>query len=187
MFRARASLFAGIALIVAGVLLRALISTPPAAQPRTLQDLARALEFQRDQAPLAKLPARYHPYAIAFVLAGSESDIQAIQAVIDEELAARDAIMERGLAGVPAHVSQRLMAPDIALIAIGGVLVFAFLAPALAAGFAAGVFHQAFLHTLTLTGSPSELFLASILAGLIWTGLAWAGLRAYARFSGANP
>ena len=83
-----------------------------------------------------------------------------------------------GLAGVPEYAADALAAPDIVLMALGAALVFRGLAFVLALGFGIGGFHQMMLQSGNLTGAPSEFYLASILAAMIWSGIFWA-IRAF--------
>ena len=104
---------------------------------------------------------------------------EAIKRRIDAELAASDAVRERGLAGVPEYLADKIGAADIVLMALGGALVFRSLAFVLAVGFAAGGLHQLMIQSASLTGAPSEFYLAAILAGLIWAAAFWAARALY--------
>ena len=166
-------LYGGLLLFV-GVLLRAIWSTPEPARTMTADDFRRAIEYQRAEQPILKLEPRYRPYSIAFILAGSPADMAAIKQAIDAELAATAEVRERGLAGVPDYAAARLIQVDLVLMALGAALLFRSLAFVLAVGFGAGMMFQLVDQAGTLTGAPSEFYLASILAAMIWSGIFWA-------------
>ncbi|HEY7609512.1 MAG TPA: hypothetical protein VIF14_09795 [Alphaproteobacteria bacterium] len=170
----RSPVFYGIVLLCLGALLRFALSLPENDSPLTPEALRRALEYQRAGRPIQALEPRYRPYAFAFILAASAADIEAIKRRIDAELAAAEAVNERGLAGVPGYTAAALVRPDIVLMALGGALVLRSLAFVLAIGFAVGGFHQLMLQTGKITGAPSEFYLAAILAALVWSLLFWA-------------
>ncbi|MGH7002504.1 MAG: hypothetical protein ACREIP_01010 [Alphaproteobacteria bacterium] len=186
----RSPLLYGGLLLFIGVLLRAAWSTPEAGRTMTADELRRALEFQRAEQPILKLEPRYRPYSIAFILAGSEAEMAAIKQAIDGELAATAAVRERGLAGLAEYTATRLVAVDLVLMALGAALMFRSLAFVLAVGFAAGLMHQLVDQASTLTGAPSEFYLAAILAALVWSALFWAIRALYEGrlgFSGTKP
>lgn len=170
----RSPIFYGILLLCAGAVLRAILAAPESARPMTPEQLRRVLEFQRDQRPLAALEPGYRPYAFAFLFAGSAAEIDAVKRKIDAELADSQAVRERGLAGVPEYAASSLAAPDIVLMALGAALLFRGLAFVLAIGFGIGGFHQVMMQSGKLTGAPSELYLADILAALAWCAVFWA-------------
>jgi hypothetical protein len=169
----RSPIFYGILLLTLGALVRAILSFPESSQTLTPESLQRALDFQRAERPILSLEARYRPYAFAFILATSAADMEAIKRKIDRELADAEAVHERGLAGVPEYAAEALAAPDVVLMALGGALVLKSLAFVLGIGFAVGGFHQLLLQAGTLTGAPSEFYLAAILAALTWSALFW--------------
>ncbi len=174
----RSPIFYGIVLLSLGVLLRVALAIPEPQRPMTPETLRRALTYQQTERPILSLEPRYRPYAFAFILAASAEDLQAIKRRIDAELAATEAVEERGLAGVPEYVADALAAPDIVIMALGAALVLRGLAFVLAIGFAAGGFHQLMMQAGRLTGAASEFYLAAIVAALLWAALFWA-LRAF--------
>lgn len=174
----RSPVFYGIVLLSLGALLRIALAFPAPTRPMNAEDLRRAIAFQRAEQPILKLAPRYRPYAFAFIFAGSAADVEAIKQAIDAELAAAEAVRRHGLAGLPEYTGERLAAADIALMALGAALVFRSLAFVLALAFGAGVFHQLLVQAGKLTGAPSEFYLASILAALLWAVLFWV-LRAF--------
>jgi hypothetical protein len=169
----RSPVFYGILLLTLGALVRAILSFPEPERPLTPDTLRRALEFQRAERPILALEPRYRAYAFAFILAGSAADMEAIKRTIDSELAAAETVHERGLAGVPEYAAEALVAPDVMLMAFGGALVLRSLAFVLGIGFAIGGFHQLLVQSGTLTGAPSEFYLAAILAALVWSAVFW--------------
>jgi hypothetical protein len=169
----RSPIFYGILLLCAGAVLRAMLAIPEDSQPMTPEQLRRALEYQRTERPLMALEPRYRPYAFAFILTGSAAEMEAVKRKIDAELAEAEAVQERGLSGVPEYAVEALAAPDIVLMALGAALVLRGLAFVLGIGFAIGGFHQMMLNSGKLTGAPSELYLAAILAALLWCALFW--------------
>ena len=170
----RSPLFYGLTLLTLGALVRAILSFPQPARPLTPDTLRRALEFQRAERPILALEPRYRPYAFAFILAASAADMEAIKRTIDGELAAAEEVRERGLAGLTEYAADALVAPDVVLMALGGALVLRSLAFVLGIGFAVGGFHQLLLQSGSLTGAPSEFYLAAILAALAWSAFFWA-------------
>src|SRR5262249_21049735 len=170
----RSPVFYGIVLLSLGALIRIALAFPEPAQPMTPEALRRALEFQRDVQPILALEPRYRPYAFAFILAGSAEQGEAIKRAIDAELAAAEEVRRHGLEGVPDYTAEALASPDVAMMALGGALVLRSLAFVLAIGFAIGGYHQLLLQSGKLTGAPSEFYLASILAALLWAALFWA-------------
>jgi hypothetical protein len=170
----RSPIFYGIVLLTLGVLLRVGLSFPEPTKPITPESLRRALHFQQTERPILALEPRYRPYAFAFILAGSAEDMQEIKRRIDAELAATEAVEERGLAGVPEYTVEALMKPDIVAMALGGALLLRSLAFVLAIGFAAGGFHQLLAQAGRLTGAATEFYLAAIVAAMIWAALFWA-------------
>lgn len=173
----RSPIFYGIVLLCAGAMLRAMLAIPEDSRPMTPDSLRRALEYQRTERPIFALEPRYRPYAFAFILAGSAAEIEAIKRKIDTEVAAAEEVRERGLAGIPDYAADALVAPDVVLMALGAALVLRTLAFVLGLGFAIGGFHQMMMQSGTLTGAPSEFYLAAILAALLWCALFW-GVRA---------
>lgn len=169
----RSPYFYGAVLLFMGALLRIVISFPEAGEARSIEDLRRALTYQRDERPIMKLEPRYQTYAFAFILAGSNDDVTAIKKTIDAELLAAAQISERGLAGVPEYAGARLVAIDLVLMALGAALLFKSLAFVLAVGFGVGLLHELLLQSDTLTGAPSEYYLAAVLAALVWCALFW--------------
>ena len=177
----RSPLLYGALLFLVGVGIGAIRSAPESGRSMTPADLRRVLDFQRSEQPIAKLEARYRPYAISFLLTGSEAEVETIKRRIDAELAAADAVSERGLAGVPDYIGDKLAAADLVTMALGAALMFRSLAFALAMGFAAGGLHQLMAQSGSLTGAPSEYYLAAIVAALIWTAVFWAARALYER------
>jgi hypothetical protein len=177
----RSPVLYGIALLVIGMIVRAALSMPETARVTTIEDLQRAMVFQRDERPLQKLEPHYRPFAFAFVFAASESDVEAIKRGIDAEFAAGAEVSERGLAGVPDYVAERLASLDIVLMALGAALVFRGMAFVLATGFAAGLYHELVMQSALVTGAPSEYYLAAIIAALMWCTLFWALRALYER------
>jgi len=175
----RSPLLYGALLLFIGAALGAVQSAPESGRAMTAADLRRALEFQRTEQPIAKLEPRYRAYAIAFILAGSDADIEAVKRTIDAELAAAAAVHERGLAGVPEYAAEKLVAADLVLMALGGALLFRGFAFVLAMGFAAGGLHQLVAQSAAITGAPSEFYLAAILAALLWSAAFWAARALY--------
>jgi hypothetical protein len=170
----RSPYFYGAVLLLVGALLRIAASFSDTGGGRSIEDLRKALAFQRDERPLMKLEPRYHPYAFAFIFAGSDDEMAAIKKAIDAELLAAAQISERGLAGVPEYAGARLVAVDLVLMALGAALLFRSLAFVLAVGFGVGLLHELLLQSDTLTGAPSEYYLAAVLAALIWCTVFWA-------------
>lgn len=177
----RSPLLYGALLLLLGVCIGAIQSAPEGGGTMTAADFRKTLEFQRLEQPIAKLEARYRPYAIAFLLTGSQEEVDAIKRRIDGELAAADAVRERGLAGVPDYVGDKLGAADIVAMALGTALLLRSLAFVLALGFAMGGLHQLMMQSGSLTGAPSEFYLAAIIASLIWTAVFWAARALYER------
>ena len=175
----RSPLLYGALLLLLGVGIGAVRSAPEATRSMTAVDLRKALDYQRTEQPIAKLEARYRPYALAFLLAGSDAEVETIKRRIDGELAAADAVHDRGLAGVPEYVGDKLAAADIVMMALGAALMFRSLAFVLALGFAAGGLHQLMVQSGALTGAPSEYYLAAIVAALIWAAVFWAARALY--------
>jgi len=170
----RSPYFYGAVLLFIGALLRMVFSFPETGEVRSIEELRRALTYQRDERPIMKLEPRYHPYAFAFILAGSDDEMAAIKKAIDAELLAAAHISERGLAGVPEYAGARLAAIDLVLMALGAALLFRSLAFVLAVGFGVGLLHELLLQSDTLTGAPSEYYLATVLAALVWCAVFWA-------------
>ena len=168
----RSPVLFGAVFLVLGVVLRVILSFPEG-ETRTFEDLRRAMIYQRDHQPATKLEPRYRPYAVAFILAGSDEEVAAIKRAIDAELAAAEAVRARGLAGVPDYVGERLVATDVVLMALGAALLFRSLAFVLAVGFGAGAMHELLAQSASLTGAPSEFYLAAVLAALLWSALFW--------------
>lgn len=176
----RSPLLYGAVLLFVGAILRALWSAPEGdGRAMTADDLRRTLEFQRTEQPIQKLEPRYRPYAIAFILAGSDSDMAAIKRAIDAELAAQAAVHERGLAGVAEFTSEKLAQIDLVLMALGAALMFRSFAFVMGTGFAAGMLHQLMAQASSLAGAPSEFYLAAIVATLAWSALFWAARALY--------
>jgi len=176
----RSPLLYGAILLFVGAVLRAIWAAPEGdGRMMTVEDLRRVLEYQRAAQPIPKLEPRYRPYAIAFVLAASDGDMAKIKAAIDDELAAQAAVRERGLGGVAEFTSEKLAQVDLVLMALGAALMFRSLAFVMAASFAAGMLHQLVAQASTLTGAPSEFYLAAILATLFWSALFWAARALY--------
>jgi hypothetical protein len=173
----RSPLLYGALLLFIGTALGAVQSAPESGRAMTAADLRRVFEFQRTEQPIAKLDARYRPYAIAFILAGSDADIEAVKRTIDAELAAAAAVHDRGLAGVPEYIGEKLATVDLVLMALAAALLFRGLAFVLAMGFAIGGLHQLLVQSGAITGAPSEYYLAAILAALLWSAAFW-GARA---------
>lgn len=169
----RSPLFYGIVLLSLGAVVRIALAFPETGPPMTREALRSALEYQRTERPILALEARYRPYAVAFILAGSAAEVDAIKRRIDAELADAEAVSARGLAGVPEYTAEALPAPDIVLMALGGALMLRSLAFVLGVGFLAGGYHQLLVQSSKLTGAPSEFYLASILAALIWAAFFW--------------
>jgi hypothetical protein len=169
----RSPILYGAVFLVLGVVLRVVLSFPEG-ETRSLEDLRRAMLYQRDHRPAMKLEPRYQPYAVAFILAGSDNEVAAIKRAIDAELAAAAQVRERGLAGIPDYAGERLVAIDLVLMALGAALLFRSLAFVLAAGFGAGVMHELLAQSASLTGAPSEFYLAAVLAALVWCAVFWA-------------
>ncbi len=174
----RSPIFYGILLLCAGAVLRAILAVPETSQAMTPDQVRRALEYQRTERPILALEPRYRPYAFAFLFSASAAEMEAVKRTIDSELAEREAVKERGLAGVPEYAIESLAAPDIVLMALGAALLFRGLAFVLALGFGIGGFHQMMMQSGKLTGAPSEFYLADILAALAWCAVFWA-LRAF--------
>src|SRR5688572_12326498 len=174
----RSPIFYGVVLLSLGVLLRVGMSFPEPSQPLTPESLRRALTYQQTERPILSLEPRYRPYAFAFILASSAEDMQAIKRRIDAELAATEAVEERGLAGLPEYVAEALASPDIVAMALGAALLLRGFAFVMAIGFAAGGFHQLMMQAGRITGAASEFYLAAIVAALLWSALFWA-LRAF--------
>lgn len=170
----RSPLLYGALLLILGTVLGAIRSAPEGGRTMTVDDLRRALEYQRTEQPIAKLEPRYRPYAIAFILTASEADVAAVKRAIDAELAAHDAVRARGLAGVLDDAVEHLVAVDLVLMALGAALLFRSVAFVLAAGFAAGLVNQLMAQSSTVAGAPSEFYLAAVLAALVWSALFWA-------------
>lgn len=187
MLRSRALLIAGIAALVLGLVIRAMMDAPPVEPPRSIPDIQRILEFQRTQRPAADLEPRYREFAAAFLFTGSREQVDAIKRAIDEELAATAAIKERGLAAAFDAALEKLAAPDLVLIGIGAALLFRTLAFVLGVGFFGGIVHAVFLTMRTFTGLASELFLGAILAGMALAVAAWAIRAAYEGRLRASP
>jgi len=170
----RSPCFYGAVLLIIGALTRIALSIPDGSEARSIEDLRRAMAYQRDARPLMKLEPRYQPYAFSFILAGSDDDVAAIKKAIDAELLAAAQIAERGLAGVPDYAGARLVAIDLVLMALGAALLFRSLAFVLAVGFGVGLLHELLLQSDMLTGAPSEYYLAAVLAALVWCAVFWA-------------
>lgn len=175
----RSPLLYGALLLFIGAALGAVRTAPESGRSMTAADLRRVFEFQRTEQPIAKLEARYRPYALAFILAGSEADMESVKRAIDAELAAAAAVRDRGLAGVPEYMGEKLAGVDLALMALGAALLFRSLAFVLATGFAAGGIHQLLVQSAAITGAPSEFYLAAILAALVWSAAFWAARALY--------
>ncbi len=170
----RSPVFYGIVLLCVGALLRIALAFPEPSQPMTPETLRRALIYQQAERPILALEPRYRPYAFSFILAASAAEMDAIKRRIDAELAAAEAVRERGLAGVPEYMAEALVAPDIVLMALGAALVLRSFPFVLAIGFGIGGFHELLMQAGKLTGAPSEFYLAAIMAALVWSALFWA-------------
>ncbi len=177
----RSPIFYGIALLCAGAVLRAILAVPDSAPPMTPDQVRRALDYQRTDRPIFSLEPRYRQYAFAFLFTASAEDVDTIKRKIDAELADAEGVKERGLGGVPEYALDSLAAPDIVLMALGAALLFRGFAFVLAIGFGIGGFHQMMLQSGKLTGSPSEFYLADILAALAWCAAFWALRALYER------
>jgi len=175
----RSPLLYGALLLLIGVAIGAVNSAPESGRSMTAADLRRVFEFQRSEQPIAKLDARYRPYAIAFLLTGTEAEVEAIKRRIDAEIEAAEAVRQRGLAGVPEYIADKVSAVDIIVMALGAALIFRGLAFVLALGFTVGGLHQLMVQSGSLTGAPSEYYLAAIVAALLWTALFWAARALY--------
>lgn len=179
-----------VTLLIFGVALQAMTRSPPVALgSATLVQLTEdgkidkafldaQLAFVQERARyIEALSAPYDDYRGAFLLARSTADFPKIKAAIDGEIAANEAIEERGLGAVPGLTGEALTRPSLWLIALAAAVAFQSFAFAMGGAFLGGLLHAMAAELNTLTGLPAEYYLASILAALLVAAAGWWALQ----------